>query len=219
MEWFEWAFILPILGWLGREIWSNVSQTNFMRKQSKNEHQYFKKRLIFEQKNGIYKELNLKLKKMVGVMNDFRSLDSEISKIHDDVIEEYARNNDLFHYEIYDDVYEHYEKDEEFRVEVNLNMRSNRMNQLHLEFSNYVSEQNYILTKDENEILFKINMVEIELSNYISHWKKIWKKEVSYSERKEEILTLFGDEYNNKFKDLEELMYEFMEIIRREMFM
>lgn len=219
MELFEWAFIVPILGWLAREIWSNISQNKFMRKQSENEHLYFKKRLIFEQKHEIYKELNIKLKKMIGIMNDFQFFDSTILRIYEEAVEGYARNNDLFHIETYNDLYEHYEKDEEFRAEINLNHRSNLASQFCFDFSNYVSEQNYILTKDENEILFKINGLEIELLNYISDWQKKWEKDMTYSERKEELLTLFGDEYTKKFKVLEELMYDFMEIIRKEMFM
>lgn len=219
MEWAGWFLTLPLTGWLIKEIWTNISQTRFMRKQTENEHLYFKKRLIFEQKNEIYKELNLKVKIMVGAMNDLQFFENKILRIYDEAIEEYAKNNDLYHYEIYNDVYNHYVTDEEFRAEVNLNHRSNLARQFHFDFSNYVSEQNYILTKEENEILFKINSLETDLLNYISDWVKIWEKDMSYSERKEELLTLFGDEYTKKFKVLEELMYDFMEIIRKEMFM
>lgn len=218
MEWAGWLFSLPIMGWLFKEVWTNIAQTKFMKKQTENEHLYFKKRLIFEQKNEVYKELNQKIKKMVGSFNGYQNVKEIMESYYVETFNQYVEDHNFTDEENYISASKTYQTPM-YRTEINLNYRNAQTKKLHFEFSNCVSLQNYILTKRENEILFEMNINAVEMMKYINQWRDVWNEDLSYSERKDKILEVFGDEYYNKFLRLEHLMYEFMEEIRKEMFM
>lgn len=219
MEWLGWIFSLPLVGWLVKETWTNITHTKMMKKQSENEHTYFKKRLVFETKSSIYKELNQKIKKMIGSLNDYRDIEKIMTSYYPKKFEQYVNDNGYTKINLYSAAENNYKYDEEVRAEINLNYHFRSMEKLQFDFSNYVSLQNYILTEKENEILLELNNSALEMIRYIEGWKEIWEKEVVFNERKNEIIDMFKVDYNNKFSNIEKLMYEFMEEIRKEMFM
>lgn len=218
MEWVGWVLTLPLTGWLIKEIWSNVTQTRFMRRQYENEHQYFKKRLIYEQKNEIYKELYKRLKHMVGVMNDFQFFDERVMSKNQDAVNHHVLsvkvNDETFDSAKFVDEYNNIER---VRLEVNLNYYFVLLNDKYLGFKNYVSEQNYILTQEENNVIYEIDNCYSKLYRYIEECLYNFKEDVRDPVIETE--KHFGISYSERFKELDELTYKFAHTIRKEMFL
>ena len=218
MEWLGWIFSAPLVAWLGKEVWSNVTHTKIMKKQAESEHLYFKKRLIFEQKHEVYREIYKRLKHMVGSMNDFQFFDDRVMKI----------NHDAVNYHILtlegDDTYvdtanfiDQYNYDESIRLKINLNHYFNLIESKYLEFSNYVSEQNYILTKEENEIVSKIINCRKEIYDYIKQSRSILDDDSDH--KVDRVREYFAKPYVEKFEKIDCLTYDFSDTIRAEMFL
>lgn len=209
---------VTLTGWLIKEIWSNVTQTRFMRRQYENEHQYFKKRLIYEQKNEIYKELYKRLKHMVGVMNDFQFFDERVMLKNQD-----AMNHHVLSVKVNDETFDsakfvdEYNNIERVRLEVNLNYYFVLLNDKYLGFKNYVSEQNYILTQEENNVIYEIDNCYSKLYRYIEECLYNFKEDVRDPVIETE--KHFGISYSERFKELDELTYKFAHTIRKEMFL
>lgn len=229
MEWSDWAFIVPIVAWLSREIWGNISKNKLIEKQANTEHEYYKKKFIFEQKNEFYKEMFRLLRYSQGSVYAFtnEALYNSLRTTQIESIDRAIRTNkndedfdaNIFTKEYLNNEYE--------RIIPNFDNIAQKVLDSTKELNNFAAINKYMLTEEEGEIYEKYYLKLVELKLHVDvlnksiESKALEKKLETELEKRdlyEDFKKHFDKRYAEKVAELEMYINEFEKQIRKSFF-
>ncbi|WP_271397831.1 hypothetical protein [Salinicoccus roseus] len=153
MEWLGWIFSIPVIGWLIREIIGNISKTKFIKMQLSVEHDYYKKRLLFDNKFEFYKDVYAKMRKFHGGLAAFehKSINRTLLAVQNDAItkqKDYlsvagSKENDLNRF------VKDYNSCEIIRIAPNYDMTIQKIEDTRKDLNNYVSIYKFMFSEEE----------------------------------------------------------------------
>lgn len=205
--------------WLAKELWSGYTKEKFLRKQASIEHDYFRKRLLYETKNDIYKKVYFNLKLVQGTFYTFESknFDYNFKGYQQKALDNYKQYSTSSKVKIEENILD-YTKNDIHRFKINYDLSMQSIIDALRDYNNYLSEIEYMLDKKELKILMTFKNYSNNLKEEVQESQKhfeIKDKYKSYNSLKCE----FQEEYEKKCSKLDEIIEEFNEIIKRNLFL
>lgn len=221
MEFFDWAFIVTIIGWVIREVWASVSRDTTIKKQANIEHEYYRKRLIFEHKHEFYKDVYHKLREYQGALVAFdrsrikRTLTTvqlDAKENYIDYLKEEGKNeNFIKKFE------ELYSSNLLYRVDANYDMTMQKIEDSRSNLQNFLSVNKFMLNEEEDEIIRSFYKLSEQMEIFISKSEPIL-EDTHPVQRYQKLVNHFNNLYNEAFKLSDILVDDFEKCIRKSIF-
>lgn len=226
LDWIEnvFSFIGPggfLVGvtWFGKELYSNYSKGKLINKQANIEHDYFRKRLQYEAKYEVYKDIYQKAKILQGT---FYTFDAKKFNYNFTGYQEKA----LTHYAMYssdteikkDKMKRLYESDKDSRYILNFSLSLQEIRDAKKEFNNVVSANDLLYDEVETKKL-------LEIERYTNILIKNIEKKGEYidlenpSNNYYDFRNQFNQKYNDLSKKLDKMINDYKNIAKDKLFM
>lgn len=221
IEWAGWLFTLPLTGWLIKEVWTNISQNRFMKKQAGIEHDYYQKRLLFENKHDFYKEVYQRLRKYQGGLVAFElsliqrtlttyQLDAKEHFI-EFLIDAGKNESDIEYFE------KLYATSEISRVDANYDMTMQKIEDGRNNLNNFLSVNKFMLSEKEDKVIRNFSELGLGMERFIEKSEAILREEHPI-QKYQKLVNHFNGTYTEACIELNNLVDDFEEIIRNTLF-